>query len=74
MMEQVRLCAVWPTAGDLACLFHEPHTGFDHCLRMLQVCFRKRMSAPLLGIRALQDLRVVPGVLSGAQPAELEGV
>ena len=31
--------------GELACLFHEPHTGFDHCLRMLQVCFRKRMSA-----------------------------
>ena len=30
--------------GELAWLFHEPHTGLDDCLRMLQTCFRKRMS------------------------------
>ena len=24
----------------------EPHTGLDDCLRMLQTCFRKRMSVP----------------------------
>ena len=30
--------------GELACLFHEPNTGLDDCLRMLQACFRKRMS------------------------------
>ena len=39
-MEQVRLCAVWP----MAWLFHDPHTGLDDCLRMLQACFIKRMS------------------------------
>ena len=31
---------------ELAWLFHEPHTGLDDCLRMLQACFRKRMSEP----------------------------
>ena len=30
--------------GELAWLFHEPHTGLDDCLRMLWSCFRKRMS------------------------------
>ena len=30
--------------GELAWLFQEPHAGLDHCLRMLQACFRKRMS------------------------------
>ena len=29
---------------ELAWLFQEPHAGLDHCLRMLQACFRKRMS------------------------------
>ena len=24
----------------------KPHTGLDDCLRMLQACFRKRMSVP----------------------------
>ena len=28
--------------GELAWLFHEPHTGWDDCLRMLQACFRNR--------------------------------
>ena len=31
--------------GELAWLFHEPHTGLEDCLRMLQSCFRKRRSA-----------------------------
>ena len=30
--------------GELAWLFHEPHTGLDDCLNMLLACFRKRMS------------------------------
>ena len=30
---------------ELAWLFHEPHAGLDDCLRMLQACFRKMMSA-----------------------------
>ena len=30
--------------GELDCLFHEPHTGFDDSLRVLQACLRKRMS------------------------------
>ena len=29
---------------ELAWLFHEPHTGLDDCLRMLQACSRDRMS------------------------------
>ena len=32
------------TNGELAGLFHEPLTGLDDCLRMLQECFRKRTS------------------------------
>ena len=43
MMEQVSLCAVWPME-NLAWLFLEPHTGLDHCLNILQSCFRKMMS------------------------------
>ena len=38
MMEQVRLCAVWPTENWL---------GLNDCLRMLQSCFRKRTSASI---------------------------
>ena len=30
--------------GELVRLFHEPHTGLDDCPRMLQECYRKRMS------------------------------
>ena len=41
MMEQVRLCAVWPMESWL---FHEPHAGLDDCLNMILSCFRKRMS------------------------------
>ena len=33
---------------ELAWLFHEPHTGLDDCLRVLQACFRKRMSVSQL--------------------------
>ena len=29
---------------ELDCLFHEPHTGLEDCLRVLLSCFRKRMS------------------------------
>ena len=29
---------------ELAGFFHEPHTGLEDCLRMLQAGFRKRMS------------------------------
>ena len=43
MMEQVRLCAVW-SIGELAWLFHEPHTGLGHCPRILLSCFRARIS------------------------------
>ena len=40
MIEQVTLCV-----GELAWLFYEPHTGLDDCcLRVLQACFRERMS------------------------------
>ena len=43
MMEQARLCAVWPTERELSWLFHEPHTGLDDfCLRVLLSCFRER--------------------------------
>ena len=39
MMEQVRLCAIWPMETWLGSwLFHEPHTGLDHCLNMLLAC------------------------------------
>ena len=44
MMEQVRLCAVWPV-DKLTWLFLEPDTRLDHCLRILLVCFRARTSA-----------------------------
>ena len=30
--------------GEWAWLFHGPHTGLANCLRVLQSCFRKRMS------------------------------
>ena len=30
--------------GELAWLFHEPHTGLEDSLNMLLSCFRKRMS------------------------------
>ena len=30
--------------GELAWLFHEPHTRLDDCLIMMQACCRKRMS------------------------------
>ena len=48
MMEQVR--HLWPCLalfghGELAWLFHEPHTGLDDCLNMIQSWFRKRRSA-----------------------------
>ena len=45
-MEQVRLCDVWPMENWLG---HEPHTGLEDCLRILQAYFRARMS----GERAL---------------------
>ena len=38
----VRLCCL--AHGEMARLFHEPHTGLDNCLRMLQACVRTRMS------------------------------
>ena len=31
--------------GELAWLFHEPHTRFEDFLNILLSCFRKRMSA-----------------------------
>ena len=40
MMEQVRLCAVWP----MAWLFLEPDIGLDHCPTILLSCFRARTS------------------------------
>ena len=30
--------------GELAWLFHEPHTGLDHCPRILLSCFRSGTS------------------------------
>ena len=42
MMKQVRLCCL--AHRELACLFHEPDTGLDHCLRILLSCFRARTS------------------------------
>ena len=42
MTEQVAMCCL--AHGELARLFHEPHTGLDDCLRMQRACFRKRMS------------------------------
>ena len=32
------------THGELARVFHEPHTGLDDCLNMLLSCFRTRTS------------------------------
>ena len=37
MMEQVRLCAVWPMA------FPKPHTGLMNDLNMLLSCYREKM-------------------------------
>ena len=99
MIEQVRLCAVWPmenwlyllqgwksvwicywhmhddiqtviqpckwfsvgqTATSLTCSIMEtPHTGLDDCLRMLQACFRKRMSGFRMPLENLQSARAL---------------
>ena len=45
MMEQVKLCAVWPY-GELAWLFLEPHIWLHHCPRILLSCLRVRTSVP----------------------------
>ena len=45
MMGQVRLCAIWPTENWLGSSFHGSNTGLEDSLRVLQACFRKRMSA-----------------------------
>ena len=44
MMEQVRLCAVWPTENWLGTSMS--NTGLDDCPNMLLWCFRNRISAP----------------------------
>ena len=44
MMEQVRLCAVWPMENWLGSSMNLITTGLNDCLRMLQACFRQRMS------------------------------
>ena len=34
-----------PNSTDLACpIMEKPHSGLDDCLRMLQVCLRRKMS------------------------------
>ena len=40
LMEQVRLCAVWPTENWHA----SSRSHIQGCLRMLMICFRKKMS------------------------------
>ena len=44
-MEEPSQFSVGQTAQSLACsIMEKPHTGLDDCMRMLQACFRKRMS------------------------------
>ena len=44
-MEAPGKFSVGQTAESLTCsILEKPHTGLDDCLRMLQACFRKRMS------------------------------
>ena len=45
-MERPSQFSVGQTAQSLTCsIMEKPHAGLDDCLRMLQSCFRKRMSA-----------------------------
>ena len=44
-MEGPSLFSVGQTAQSLTCsIMEKPHAGLDDCLRMLQACFRKRIS------------------------------
>ena len=46
-MEEPSQFSMGHTAQSLTCsIMEKPHTGLDDCLRMLQACFRKRMSGP----------------------------
>ena len=56
-MEAPGKFSVGQTAESLTCsILEKPHTGLDDCLRMLQACFRKRMS----GHRLIEDASVLP--------------
>ena len=45
-MEEPSQFSMGQTAQSLACsIVEKPHAGLDDCLRMLQACFTKRMSA-----------------------------
>ena len=43
MMEQFRICAVWPTEYWIGSSMNHIQ-GLEDCLNMLLLCFRKRMS------------------------------
>ena len=43
LMEQVRLFAVWPMENWFGSSMNHK-LGLDECLRMLQACYRKKMS------------------------------
>ena len=44
-MEEPSQFSMGQTAQSLTCsIMEKPRTGLDGCLRMLQACFRKRMS------------------------------
>ena len=59
MVEQVRLCAVWPTEKWFSSNMN--HIGLEDCLNMLLSCFRKRMSAArILKAQLHQDNFVDP--------------
>ena len=47
-MEEPSQFSVGQTAQNLTCyIMEKPHTGLGDCLRMLQTCFRKRMSGDI---------------------------
>ena len=72
MMEHgTALCCL--AHGELAWLFHEPHTGLDDCLNMLLSRFRKRMSGGHVLIFQVVchtfagvNVRAVPVICAGA--------
>ena len=53
-MEEPSQFPVGETAQSLDCsIMEKPHSGLDDCLRVLQACFRKRMSV----VRRRGDVR-----------------
>ena len=50
MMEQVRLCAVWPMENWLGSSLNQIQ-GLDHCPRIILLCFRARTSVSPLTSR-----------------------